>query len=726
MKKTSTIFLVLLLLPILSFAQDTLKISLFEDFLRPPNYTKSLDEFVALYFEKDSTPDLKKVFNHINFQKYNVDSLKKNQNAAIWGKLVLQNNNYEKDNFVLHLAGRYANFVDVYVVLANGMYIHKKAGCYIENNLKDIEEDKLSAKILLKISLGEVKTIFFRIQNIDKKPTNFQIKIEDLSHWQNGIFIRNLAQGFFQGSVGILLIFHLLSFFYNRKKFYIYYSIYLLGTCLYFLNFYGLVNEFVLPNYPLVFNDIYLFSTSIIPLFYLLFIESVFRFASLKSKFWVIYIKLGFLMRLSEFIGLFIFYHVSFDFDTTHFIHRNFALIETFYFLVLCVGIYQKKNLVAYFFILGTIALYIGLFISIWVSGKVGMEVYGNYIFQAGVLLEIIFFALGLSYQNKLIEVEKVEVQAAFIAQLQRNEELQLRQKNELERKVLERTLEIELKNQSILIQNDELHEKNQTIIAAITYAKRIQLAILPSKENFNEFFDDFCTLFMPRDIVSGDFYWLAHKVERQKDKVIVVLGDCTGHGVPGAFMSMIGCELLNKIIHDLEVHSPDEILHQLDIGINNALKQHQNNNTDGMDLMICLWNRKKNTLEVAGVLCSLFYWQKNQLHEIKGSRVALGGNKFQDKKIYQKHTISLFDENGNIPTQIFMCSDGIQDQFGGANDKKFSKKKLTCIFEKIVFENGNKQEEILTQEILQWKGEQAQTDDISCLGFKIHFPKIL
>lgn len=275
-----------------------------------------------------------------------------------------------------------------------------------------------------------------------------------------------------------------------------------------------------------------------------------------------------------------------------------------------------------------------------------------------------------------------------------------------LQEKVEERTLELSKKN-------IELAQKNKDIIDSIKYAKRIQEAILPVKKEIIKHLPNSFLLYKPKDIVSGDFYWFVHK----DNKSIIAAVDCTGHGVPGAFMSMIGNDLLNKFIIENNITKPDEILNNLHEGVRQALKQtDQNSDTkDGMDIGICSINYQERELEFAGALRSLFIWNNNkELKEIKGDRYSIGGFQREKKRIFNSKKIHL--QSNDI---AYIFTDGCVDQFGGHSNKKFMMRRLNELLLSVQNTDMNNQSALIENGITAWQGNLEQTDDILMIGIK-------
>ncbi len=288
------------------------------------------------------------------------------------------------------------------------------------------------------------------------------------------------------------------------------------------------------------------------------------------------------------------------------------------------------------------------------------------------------------------------------------------KQKEHLEQIVKERTVEITQKNEQLEEKNKTIESKNKSITASITYAKRIQEAMLPLLERIDQSLDNYFILFKPRDIVSGDFYWFAEK----NGKLIFTAVDCTGHGVPGAFMSMIGSEILTTIVSK-GITKPSEILDTKDRYVKKALKQDKTENQDGMDMSLCTIDKEKKIVEWAGAKNPLIYIQNDELVHLKGSPRGIGGYQIisdTEEDDFTNHIISY----ANAETYFYIFSDGFQDQFGGPKERKFMIKRL----KKLIFENYKKpmqeQQQIFNSVIEKWMVNTNQTDDILLIGFKL------
>lgn len=276
------------------------------------------------------------------------------------------------------------------------------------------------------------------------------------------------------------------------------------------------------------------------------------------------------------------------------------------------------------------------------------------------------------------------------------------RVKYQLERKLYRENLQQTIETLAI---------QNKYITDSINYAKRIQTALLPSEETLNNFFENSFVIYMPKDIVSGDFYWQT-KID---GKIIFAVGDCTGHGVPGAFMSMIGITLLNEIVNKNKIIDLSEILNELDKRIAEELQKEKDESTyDSIDMAICSYDEVSNVLEFGGAYRPLIYISENKLYEIKGEKKSLGDIK---KKIkYASTKVKL-----NNVTNIYLFTDGFVDQHN-SNNTRLGTVNLKPVLENIYKDNSEQQKEKLINLINNHKGNQIQRDDITLLSVTIPY----
>lgn len=329
--------------------------------------------------------------------------------------------------------------------------------------------------------------------------------------------------------------------------------------------------------------------------------------------------------------------------------------------------------------------------------------------------------ALREANDNLLESNEKKElIEKELYTQLEKNHQLQLNVNKELERKIDERTREIQEKNEEILLQSEELQNQNKMLVSAnqkitesITYAAKLQHSILGYRQNILEHFKEGFILDKPKDIISGDFYWF-YKHEELR---FMVVADCTGHGVSAAFMTIIGNLLLNDIIVNQQIKSPNDILSLLDIELYSLLNLKNIYKVyDGMDLALIVINEDHRSIEFSGAKRPLYFVGKeNKITKLLGSKSTIG---YSAKSIQKKFTLEEVTYQGG--DRLYMTTDGFQDQFGGKSNTKFMQNKLIETLNKTINYPMEKQEKVLENVLDKWKGENVQTDDILLVGIEL------
>lgn len=256
---------------------------------------------------------------------------------------------------------------------------------------------------------------------------------------------------------------------------------------------------------------------------------------------------------------------------------------------------------------------------------------------------------------------------------------------------------------------NRQKKEALKNIVDSIVYAKRIQNGVLPTEKLIKEHLPNSFILYKPKDLLSGDFYWL----EKIGDKVFFAVADCTGHGVPGAILSVMCINSLNETVKELGIYEPGKILDKTTEILESQFSQSDEDVTDGMDIALCCFDVKTKQLDYAGSNNSLYYIQNEELNEIKPNRQPIG--KYEYREPYTNHTINITTD-----TRLYIFSDGYVDQFGGPKDKKYSYKRFRKTLLSVHHQSMEEQKEIIDNEINTWRGNNEQIDDICVMGLKI------
>ena len=278
----------------------------------------------------------------------------------------------------------------------------------------------------------------------------------------------------------------------------------------------------------------------------------------------------------------------------------------------------------------------------------------------------------------------------------------------------LERFKNVELKKANVIIE-----QKNKDITDSINYARRIQLGILPPTDVLEKCFKNYFVLYKPKDIVSGDFYWAVESTNKHTDQKLSIIAaiDCTGHGVPGAFMSMLGNTLLNQTISNPDIVNAADVLNYLNAKLPENLKStgQEQHIRDGMDMALCIFDFKNMKMQFAGANNPCWIIRDNQLIELKGDKQPISASNDLEKRDFTNNTFDLRKNDC-----IYLLTDGFADQFGGPREKKFSYKRLK---EELLTSYGKpctEQKEILTTAFETWRGSYEQIDDVCIIGIKV------
>lgn len=327
---------------------------------------------------------------------------------------------------------------------------------------------------------------------------------------------------------------------------------------------------------------------------------------------------------------------------------------------------------------------------------------FGRLVVAFGIAFSSLVLLAGLWIYRNSRKIDKFSKEVS-----KKNEEIRATLEN------LEQANEaISLKNKEIEQRSIEIEMKNTDLIQSIGYALLLQQAMLPSDEVLERLLKEYFVIWEPKDIVSGDFYWIADKA----DKIILAVADCTGHGVPGAMMSMLGNNLLNSAVYDKEIYQPHLILQMIHKEIISILHKEYSEITDAMEMAIVMIEKGKNCLHYAGAGMGLYYIDDRKIQYIVPEKTSIGNSHYTDED-FVLHTLEIVKS-----TQFFLATDGYKDQFGGEQNKKFGIKQFRSMLEEIADRSMQEQKDILTRKLYLWQkaAQEMQTDDITVLSFKL------
>jgi serine phosphatase RsbU (regulator of sigma subunit) len=594
-------------------------------------------------------------------------------------------------------------YVNLYVSDSNST-LYKSTGHLISFKERDY---RVANRNLVSVSLNAKQsfTCYAKLKtnsNYIYQPVNLDFSIYSKDHFARVEQIKKSLLSFFIGIYLVMFLYNLFVFISTRDKNYLYY----LGLMLILFiavphNFGYAIEIFQDTDYYLYYTRIDLILSTIFGFLILLFTRS---FLSVKENFPLLNKMFNIVMLLlviviiPSFIGEgFLAYNLS----------SLIGLITLGLVLTAAIKSYRRKNPSAGYFLLAYSSFIIGVAILLLKEmGVLPVNVYTEFSMQFGSSIEAVLFSFALANRINILKKENIQNQTEIIRHLKENELLQTKVTRELENKVEERTTEINFQKKII-------EQRNRDIVESIRYAKRIQEAILPEKQELLTFFPESFILYEPKDIVSGDFYWTLNR----NDHVFYAIADCTGHGVPGGFMSMLAISLMNEIVIEKGMDEPADILNMLRVKIILALKQTgaSGENKDGMDMIFCRFNKKDNTLTYAAANNPLWIVRNGEMLVFPADKQPVGVNMVDAVESFNQHTIQLQKNDC-----IYAITDGYADQFGGPKGKKFSHKRLKDLLVNISGKDMNAQHETLGSTLKEWKGNLEQVDDISLAGIRI------
>ncbi|TAE74088.1 MAG: hypothetical protein EAZ85_05300 [Bacteroidetes bacterium] len=653
-------------------------------------------------------------FRYITDNKINFGYTK----SAIWLKLEIKNLYFLVNDYILDMGIPTLDYVDLYYFdVDTKKWVMKKTG----DCRKLSERETQTRQLLFHLFFSsEDKDVFYiRIKTNASLQANLQIAPKE-TIFSEIIYIE-MAYAFFFGMLGVMLFYNFFLFITLKDWAYFWYTMTVLGTIFFIASLVGHSIIFLFPE------NIF-WSDKLLPMF------SGFL-VSAAATFLYVFVNVRKYTKIGSYLLYFLIISGMFLFILPLFYNQNagkliiygtlLGLVSVIINLIVVVICIIKKSTIAKFYLFAFSFYIAGVFVLVLRNlGVLPINTFTQYAVESGASLEILFLAFALSNKYNKFRKEKedatkdsLRIQKEANETLEQKVKLRTQELSEVNEELGQLNHELNITLRQSEIQKNELTKKNEDITASISYASRIQIAILPLEEEFEKTFgkQDYFIWNKPRDIVSGDFYWL----ENTEDYIILAVGDCTGHGVPGALMSMIGVNFLDEIVRTKKITSPDCILNELHKSIRISLKQKESNNRDGMDISIITIDKKTKKIEFAAAKNPAFVIFNNQIVQLRPDKMPIGGEQREQERIFTK--INVFD-NDTIPTELsfYLFSDGYQDQFGGKEDKKFMIKNMR----EMIFKNHLlpfiHQKEMIETIFESWKGKNSQIDDVLVVGVKI------
>lgn len=648
---------------------------------------------------------------------------------AAWFRIPIQSEYEEISEWFLQVGNGYQ--IKLYVPQLDNSYQEKRFGLLYKDSLQNSVPNYYSTTFSLR--QGE-SILYVRVVpsenaiNYGGYKQTFVLFRKDAAL---NFFSINLATNSIVYTIILaMFVYNFILFFLIRDKSYLYYcmAIFCIGIYLYTLGTLKSVAFWGQFSYNSELNHVVNYASAFLTvIFWIKFMQSYFSMRENFSK-WNTYF-LGIIALNILFASI----YIIFIEKIANIYATSLHLITIISIIIFSTIVFFKKKILAKEFFIANLALCIFAIIHLAdIRHLVPSNWFTNAALEIGVAAQVILFSLALASRINLLR-KQINEQSIEKERLERikAEEIKyvIEQKNkELEDKVQERTLEISEKNTELEQIIEELDTTNETlrytidrveeqhaqITSSIAYAQRIQQATLPSLDKIKKSFSESFVVFRPLQVVSGDFYWFLEL----EGKRFLGAFDCTGHGVPGAFMALIANELLNEIVLYKKITSPEKILEELHKDIQYSLKQNKTKDQDSIDgsLMCIEKDEHQNyTLQVASAKNSVYLFNNKGLTELIGGRKSIGGNIGEKRITFPLHTLEIKEQ-----TDFYMLSDGLQDQFGEVNDKKFMKKRVRELLTEITAYDSSLQKRTLEATIDNWKGNKEQTDDILVMGLRL------
>ncbi len=679
------------------FVQEVSISDLELQYLEDPNCTTSPNELFSGMMDHQ--------FKVIDFSNPDPAMINNQSGSCFWFRFYFVNRSTRQFSF--HLQRNDGSEFDEYKLYQrfdNEYVTIRKSGNMIHPRKKDVNISG-SDDLLIYLPPGESDSLYLRVTLGPESVLSsliFTISTQHsvLAHDRS----KRLVFGIFAGILLIMILYHIPLFVRGRENSYLYYILYILAFLFYFINKEGYIYELI-PR--LITAPITIFLLEIFLLFYLLFgrsyldtrntLQSWDTILLIAVWFTVGGLILNFAIILLQSLGV----DVLFFIELGGFAIMIVSAMGCLFLAIVPAMILTRENFqpARYF-------LFANLFLILGIATNYALSDYtlGKHALEFGVTLQILTFSIGLSERINLLKKSREVAQRRIIDQLKENAALKDKVNRELEDKVQERTFEIQA-------QKEHIEKQNKEIKYSFDYAKKIQNTVLPGDEVFETLFGEHFIFFKPRDIVSGDFYWISQSDQR----IVLTAADCTGHGVPGSLMSMLGITMLHEIENEKGVMNSDEILNKLRLSIARTLKQEGRigEQKDGIDMALIIYDTQTRILEFSGANNPIYIVRNGEMLEYKGNNMPVAY--YEKMSDFTSYTIEM--KQGD---RVYMFTDGFPDQFGGPQGKKFKYRPFKDLLLEIHERPMEEQHRILSLIFEEWKGDLSQIDDVLVIGLRL------
>ncbi|MFB6257919.1 MAG: 7TM diverse intracellular signaling domain-containing protein [Flavobacteriales bacterium] len=696
--------------------------------LRPGNLGMDRAKKASYFVDPDASYTIQKLLEDDRISFAGIEGKRKNfgfTQAAYWVRFQVWNRMGKQRRFLLEPSRPLTNKVKLFRVKGDSVLDSASSGDHVPYH----ERPYAHRRIVFPVQLdkGEKATFYVRLKG-DGEALMFPLKVWSERAFNGFYRDERLALGIFYGFLLFVVLIFTFFYFTLRERSFLYYTLYVLSFA--FL-------QFALDGlaYRYFFSDnSWLADRGVITVSYVTVIM-VTLYARTYLRVWEKSLKLDRIYRLIMVIGGLgllgsLFQGATYSYGYPFVNGLSFG--GTLFILVSIFFLKKRGYDVSNWFLLAFILLISG--VITFLVGNMGL-VPPNVVtingLKMGSLCEVICLSFTMVEKYRELQKEKEKERKNSLERLQELNRVKDEYNKELEATVEERTKELQE-------EREKLRDTNQEIMSSIRYGEHIQKAILPPHEAIQPFFRDHFILYRPRDIVSGDIYWFASvtttkgeeegsSVSREISKDLIPdraeltvfsAMDCTGHGVPGAFLSILGHDALNRTLKEPAVNSPGEALTFVDRAVRNTFDSASGSSEkvdDGMDMGMVALDHEHMRLQFAGANHPCYIVRKGELHELRGDKMGIGGSSEEGEKVFHDRFFEL--QKGDC---IYLFSDGYPDQFGGPKGKKFKYKTFKDLLCRIHDESMGEQKRILDEAFDSWKGEHEQVDDVMVIGVRV------
>lgn len=615
--------------------------------------------------------------------------------STYWMKIEVENNSNTELNYYIELARPLTNLVRLYVYTSDGELVRvHEAGDNFTFCKREYEHRKF---IFPQEFPPHSKRILIVQTKSDGEILKLPIRFWTVDAFTQFVSQENFFLGLYYGIFILVIILFSLFGLALGERLYVYFVSYVFALAIFQFSLDGLSFQYLWRGLPWLGNHAILIFAALSMIGMFLYVRQFLRFANDFPRY-----NKGYTVFLGLFgISLLISLTEGWLYRHTFPFLNGLSFLAVLYVLL---GIYlkaKKEKKVEVPILLAFISLTISSILFILCNVDfIHSEFFASNSLKLGSGLEVIFLSIAMAGRYRTTQQEKIEAQEEVLIQLEEINELKSQQTEKLEREVKERTKEIQHKNVQLSTQNKE-------ILNSINYAQRLQDAILPTDSDLNKALPNSSLYFQPKDIVSGDFYWMLETPSH----VYFAVADCTGHGVPGAMVSVLGYNSLNRCIQEFNLNEAGAILNKLRELVIETFSSEKIKVSDGMDIALCVWN-KQTELQFAGAYNPIYFIRKGELQEIKGDKQPIGY--FEKSNPFTTHYFNL--EKGD---SVVLFSDGYADQFGGPSGKKYKYSRFKDLLLKMNTDAPLDWRLNMENELLNWRGKEEQIDDICVMRIK-------